>query len=248
MNIIKINDKIKIKALDLYWLIIIPIININYLLASVLTQKGHDLTIKLDNIIPFSSIFIIPYVYWYVYIILGFIFILVNSRKNYMRAFISFFIGMCTCYLVYYLYPTEITRPIIQNNNILNYLVNIIYLADKPVNCFPSLHVLTTYFIMRYTKYKDSKKNFYYTQIIGILIILSTLFIKQHFVMDVIGAIILCEVIILLVKKIDDSKIDKILNLPYEIRNKFNNKFKKKNSIKNKGIIEAKSKLDIKKK
>ena len=55
MNIIKINDKIKIKALDLYWLIIIPIININYLLASVLTQKGHDLTIKLDNIIPFTK-------------------------------------------------------------------------------------------------------------------------------------------------------------------------------------------------
>lgn len=248
MNIIKINDKIKIKALDLYWLIIIPIININYLLASVLTQKGHDLTIKLDNIIPFSSIFIIPYVYWYLYIVIGFIFILVNSRKDYIRAFISFFIGMSVCYIIYYVYPTEITRPIIENNNIFNYLVNLIYSIDRPVNCFPSLHVLTTYFIMRYTKYKDSKKNFYYTQIIGILIILSTLFIKQHFVMDVIGAIILCEVIILLVKKIDDSKIDKILNLPYEIRNKFNNKFKKKNSIKNKGIIEAKSKLDIKKK
>ena len=50
---------------------------------------------------------------------------------------------------------------------------------------------------MRYTKYKSGKKNFYYTEVIGILIILSTIFVKQHFVMDAIGAIILCEMVIL---------------------------------------------------
>lgn len=175
--VIKINNDIEIRILDLVWFIIILIININYILASILAKKGHDLTIGLDNIIPFNSIFIIPYIYWYLYIIIGFIFILVNSRKDYIRIFISFFIGMSVCYIVYYLYPTEITRPTIENSNILNYLVNIIYSLDRPVNCFPSLHVLTTYFIMRYTKYKDSKKRFYYTQIVGILIILSTLFI-----------------------------------------------------------------------
>ena len=216
--VIKINNDIEIRILDLVWFIIILIININYILASILAKKGHDLTIGLDNIIPFNSIFIIPYIYWYLYIIIGFIFILVNSRKDYIRIFISFFIGMSVCYIVYYLYPTEITRPTIENSNILNYLVNIIYSLDRPVNCFPSLHVLTTYFIMRYTKYKDSKKRFYYTQIVGILIILSTLFIKQHFIVDVVSAIVLAEFTILLVRKIDDCKIEKILKLPYKIK------------------------------
>ena len=61
---------------------------------------------------------------------------------------------MSICYIIYYVYPTQINRPIINNSNIFNFLVNIVYSADKPVNCFPSLHVLTTYFIMRYTKYK----------------------------------------------------------------------------------------------
>lgn len=232
-NKIKLNNNSEIKIPDLIWFIMIPIININYVLASSLAKRGSDLTIGIDNIIPFKSIFIIPYIYWYVYIVLGFIFILLNSRQEYIRAFISFFIGMSFCYVVYYLYPTEITRPIIENKDILNYLVNIIYSLDKPVNCFPSLHVLTTYFIMRYTKYGDSKSKFYYTQIVGVLIILSTLFIKQHFVLDVISAIVLCEGIIFLVRRIDDSIIEKILFLPYKIKGK----------IKNKEIIEEKSKL-----
>ncbi|WP_347708642.1 phosphatase PAP2 family protein [Clostridium sp. D53t1_180928_C8] len=242
IDVIKINN-IEIKVLDLVWFIMIPIINVNYILASLLAKNGHDLTIALDKIIPFKSIFIIPYVYWYIYIIIGFLFILMNSRIDYMRLFISFLIGMCVCYAVYYIYPTEITRPIISNSNILNNLVNGIYLADKPVNCFPSLHVLTTYFIMRYTKYENSRKKFYYTQVIGILIILSTLFIKQHFVVDVIGGILLGEITILLVKKIDDYKIEKILNLPYIIKDIFLIKFKKNNDIKSKDIIKGEKEL-----
>ena len=242
-DIIRLNNNIEIKILDLVWFIIIPIININYILASVLAKKGSDLTITLDNVIPFNSIFIIPYVYWYLYIVIGFIFILVNSRKDYIRVFISFFIGMSVCYIVYYLYPTEISRPTIINSNILNYLVNIIYSLDRPVNCFPSLHVLTTYFIMRYTKYKNSKKKFYYTEIVGVLIIISTLFIKQHFIADVISAIVLAEVIILLVRKIDDSKIEKLLNLPYKVKRSLINKMNKKSNIKNKDIIEGEIQL-----
>lgn len=240
---IKINNDIEIKILDLIWFIMIPIINVNYILASILAKRGYDLTIELDNIIPFNSIFIIPYVYWYLYIVIGFIFILVNSRKDYIRVFISFFIGMSVCYIVYYLYPTEISRPTIINSNILNYLVNIIYSLDRPVNCFPSLHVLTTYFIMRYTKYKNSKKKFYYTEIVGVLIIISTLFIKQHFIADVISAIVLAEVIILLVRKIDDFKIEKLLNLPYKVKRSLINKMNKKSNIKNKDIIEGEIQL-----
>ena len=247
-DIIKIKNNVEIKIIDLVWLVIILIINVNYILASVLAKKGKDLTIELDNIIPFSSIFIIPYIYWYLYIVIGIIFILVDSRKDYIRTFISFFIGMSVCYIVYYLYPTQITRPIIENGNILNYLVNVIYSIDRPVNCFPSLHVLTTYFIMRYTKYKDSKKKFYYTEITGILIILSTLFIKQHFIADVISAIILGEITILIVIKIDDSTIEKVLNLPYKIKNNIITKIKNKSNIKNKEIIEEESQLVKKKK
>lgn len=237
LNTIKINNKIEIKVLDLLWFIVIPIININYFIASILAKNGYNLTISIDNKMRFNSIFVIPYVYWYVYIIVGFIIILIRSRQDYMRVFLSFFIGMFICYLIYYVYPTEISRPIVENNNILNGLVNIIYSADKPVNCFPSLHVLTTYFVIRYTKYKHSKKVFYYTQVMGVLIILSTVFIKQHFVLDIIGAIILCEVVMLFIKRVDDNKIDRILDIPYKIKNNTIIFIRNKKQISSKDII-----------
>ena len=72
-DIIKIKNNVEIKIIDLVWLVIILIINVNYILASVLAKKGKDLTIELDNIIPFSSysLYILVFIYcnrFYIYI------------------------------------------------------------------------------------------------------------------------------------------------------------------------------------
>lgn len=237
---IKFSEKSQIKILDLIWFLVIPIININYILASHVTKSGHNLTTILDKYIKFNSIFIIPYLYWYIYIVIGLIFILIKSRKEYIKAFISFFIGMSICYLIYYFFQTEINRPIVENKNIFDFLVSLIYEVDRPVNCFPSLHVLTTYYIMRYTKYRDSKIIFYYTQVTGMFIILSTVFIKQHFVLDIVISIVLCEIIMFFVNKIKLGLLDKILNFPYEIKEKIEVKYKEKNNINNKEKINCK--------
>ena len=70
LNTIKINNKVEIKVLDLIWFIFIPIINVNYYISSMLAKNTHDITGELDGIIKFNSIFIIPYMYWYIYIII----------------------------------------------------------------------------------------------------------------------------------------------------------------------------------
>ena len=207
----------EIKWRDLVWLLILPLININYVISNTLFQSGKNLALSLDKEIPFVSLFVFPYVYWYIFIIVGLIFLLSKDRKEYLRALMAIYIGMCICFAFYYLYPVEISRPVVENNTIPNKLVNIIYKNDRPFNCFPSIHVLNTYIIMRFTKIKDNKYWFYYTNIIGILIILSTLFIKQHFILDGVVAIILAEIVILVVKKIEDKYVSYILSLPYKL-------------------------------
>ena len=207
----------EIKWRDLVWLLILPLININYVISNTLSKSGKNLALPLDKEIPFVSLFVFPYVYWYIFIIVGLIFLLSKDRKEYLRALMAIYIGMCICFAFYYLYPVEISRPVVENNTIPNKLVNIIYKNDRPFNCFPSIHVLNTYIIMRFTKIKDNKYWFYYTNIIGILIILSTLFIKQHFILDGIVAIILAEIVILVVKKIEDKYVSYILSLPYKL-------------------------------
>ncbi|WP_066894998.1 phosphatase PAP2 family protein [Clostridium nigeriense] len=213
----------EVKWVDLTWLIILPIINLNYIIAGSLAESGKNISLTLDKEIPFISMFIFPYIYWYIFILLGLVFILSKSRKRYLRALLAIYIGMCICYLFYYLYPVEISRPVVANTTISNKLVNIIYENDRPFNCFPSIHVLNTYIIMRFTKFKDNNKWFYYTSITGILIILSTLFIKQHFILDGVVAIILAEVVILVSKKIEDKYIESILKIPYKIFDRVRN-------------------------
>ncbi|VYU50616.1 phosphatase PAP2 family protein [Clostridium tertium] len=209
-----------VKWLDLTWLLVMPIININYLLAGSIAENGTSLALKLDNEIPFLSIFIFPYIYWYFFILIGLVFILSRNRERYAKTLLAIYIGMCICYLFYYFYPVEIARPVIANNTIPNKLVNIIYENDRPFNCFPSIHVLNTYIIMRFTKLKDNKSWFLYTNIIGVLIILSTLFIKQHFILDGVIAIVLGEAVVFIVSKIEGKYIKKILDLPYKLVDK----------------------------
>lgn len=226
----KFIDKYKlteIKWMDLIWFIILPLISVNYAISGAIAKNGVDLSISLDKKIPFISIFIYPYIYWYIYIFIGTIFILLKDRRKYIRTLLAIYIGMCICYIVYYLYAVQIDRPVVVNKGLSNILVNMIYKGDKPVNCFPSLHVLNTYFIMRYTKKEYGKRWYIYTQIIGILIIISTLFIKQHFIVDVISAIILVEIVMIFVNKIGDKSIDKIILLPEKLLNRL----KKKDNI-----------------
>ncbi|HGG0418997.1 TPA: phosphatase PAP2 family protein, partial [Clostridium sporogenes] len=75
-------------------------------------------------------------------------------------------------------------------------IVKFIYNTDNPYNCFPSIHVITTYIIMRYMLNNEVENNRItniIVTILGILIILSTEFIKQHVLFDIIFAIILGE-------------------------------------------------------
>jgi len=216
-NIVLKDNINKMKWMDLAWLIILPIININYIIAGELAERGKDITIAIDKEIPYISLFIFPYIYWYIFVFLGLVFILFKDRKRYLRTLMGIYIGMCICYVFYYLYPVEMARPVISDTTIPNKIVNIIYELDRPLNCFPSIHVLNTYIIMRFTRIKDNKSWFIYTNIVGTLIILSTFFIKQHFVLDGVAAIIIAELVIFLTNRIKDRYIDKVLNLPYKL-------------------------------
>lgn len=73
-------------------------------------------------------------------------------------------------------------RPTFVDDDILTKIVEIVYKNDKPYNRFPSLHVLTTYFVMNgISEVESNKKITLPVNITGVLIILSTLFVKQQY-------------------------------------------------------------------
>jgi len=188
--------KFKKDLMTLSTMLSIMVLIIFYKLLNNGDGNISSLVTKLDRAIPFLKIFILPYITWYGYIAVGLIYICIKNHKVYYTSLISLNIGITICYIIYALFQTTVPRPVVNETDILSKLVTIIYKLDNPFNCFPSMHVTTTYIIMR--GFNHTKNNIITSlifNIIGLLIIVSTQFVKQHVLLDLVFAILLSEVI-----------------------------------------------------
>lgn len=172
--------------------------------------QNHPYNVRIfktpfDDRIPFLSIFIIPYLIYYFYIFIPFI-LSIRNEKSFFSCSISYFFAATILSLFYIFFQTTITRPDIYPDNIFNKLVLFIYTIDKPLNLFPSGH--TTFSILaNLCLIRINRKLSIIICPITLLIVLSTLFIKQHFIPDVISGIILSFLTYFLIfKRIYDRK------------------------------------------
>lgn len=153
---------------------------------------------RLDDRIPFCEYFIVPYYFWFVYLVwmLAYTFFLdVPSFKKYMWFIIVSYSITCLIYLVL---PTEQNlRPdLTDRSNIFEDLVYQLHTTiDNNKDVCPSLHV-TGSFAVLFTAWNSDRYRsaFWRCVFIGItlLISLSTVFLKQHSVIDIVAAVILC--------------------------------------------------------
>ncbi|WCK56581.1 inositol phosphorylceramide synthase [Aneurinibacillus sp. Ricciae_BoGa-3] len=156
----------------------------------------HSLIIPLDGGIPFLKIFAIPYVIWSLFILASMGFFCVKDRSVFYTALVSYNVSLVVCYMFFYFYQTAIIRPQLTGSDLLTKLVAYVYRHDEPYNCFPSIHCVSSYLMIRavHTASGVSWKSKTLIDTTALLIILSTLFIKQHAFVDVLGAIALAEI------------------------------------------------------
>lgn len=185
---------IKKNTLPLTLIILIMIMNTIYGFINNPLRGVHNLVTELDKSTPFLSGFVIPYIAWYPFMAFIFIYLCIYYREIYYRVILSLGLGMIISYIIYFFFQTTVPRPEIAGNSLLNIMVKLIYYSDKPYNCFPSIHVLSCYIIIKGTKKSNAGELFkLMTYLTAVTIILSTLFIKQHVIMDVVSAILLAE-------------------------------------------------------
>ena len=170
----------------------IPLISITYPILNQSRGITNSVFTFVDKFIPFNKFFILPYVSWYIFIAVFSAILCVVDRERFLKLLITLNIGMITCYIIYYFYPTYVPRPMITGTDFFSNLILNLYKVDKPYNCFPSIHVLNSVLIALYI-YESEKVNKWIKAICIIMsasIILSTMFIKQHYFADVIAGII----------------------------------------------------------
>lgn len=159
---------------------------------------------SIDSIIPFVPIFIYFYIVWYLMLFIVPFVLYKYDELNFNKYILTTFIGITVCGVVYFCFPTLIIRQHIVVNNITTFLIDLIYKLDTPaLNCFPSMHCLISFIFMIYSTLSKRlpRKHKYLINIFSILVVTSTILLKQHFIIDVIMALIISIFISLIVNK-----------------------------------------------
>lgn len=190
---------------DLLWLAIpILIYAPIYMMWFIFLEKhtfSHYAVIHtaIDDMIPFQEIFVIPYYTWFLYVSLTLLFFLLSlDIEDYYKNFIFLATGMTVFLVISTLFPNmHMLRPsVMPRDNILTGLVQIVYSHDTAANLWPSIHVYNSVgtMIAVHHSRRFNRTGKVLSDLIGVSIILSTMFIKQHSVYDVVTALIMAIV------------------------------------------------------
>lgn len=193
----------------LYW----PFHSLWYELLRIFNPDDTDVLMiesALDDKIPFCEWFVIPYYTWYVCIALTLLYPLFKSKREFLRAN-TLLIGCMVLPMVFCTFcPNGIDvslRPDFETlgrENIATKLVEFIYLVDTPPrNVMPSMHVSVSWgMFFAVLQSKVMCKKTVWKILAGVwcvMISLSTVFVKQHSILDVFAGFAVGVLVFLLV-------------------------------------------------
>lgn len=156
----------------------------------------YDIVSPLDAHIPFCEIFAIPYYFWFVFLIGMILYGLLfdtEAFRNYMWFVILTYSATAIIYILFpnmqSLRPTELPR-----DNFFTDIIRGLYEFDTNTNVCPSIHVLGSVAVCLaglHSKRLQSMGWRLFFVLSTVLITLSTVFLKQHSVIDIYAALAL---------------------------------------------------------
>ena len=147
--------------------------------------------IALDRAFPLIPAWAIVYGALYVFLILLPI-LVVRQEELIRRTVYAYLLIWITAYLFFFVfYPTAAPRPEkVIGEGFAVWGLSILYSSDPPYNCFPSLHVAHS-FVSALASYRVHRGLGIVALICATLVALSTLFTKQHYILDVLAGVLL---------------------------------------------------------
>ncbi len=178
-------------------------------LENTVVSRYRIIHVALDDYIPFCEVFVVPYMLWFAYVAVTVAYFFLRDRDDYFRIFTFLCTGMTIFLLVSTLWPNgHHLRPyVMPRDNVFTHLVAALYRTDTPTNLWPSIHVYNSLgchiAVMKSQRLKKHRAVRIGSLILCVSIILSTMFIKQHSVYDVLTAFIMAGVMYALVYRSD---------------------------------------------
>lgn len=188
------NRTIKYK----HWMIffIMVVVTLLYRFTNRPIGEVRNLTMAYDLKIPLIKEFIVIYNSWYPFVMGSILTFMAKEKALFVESAMAVILGNILALLTFILFQTIVPRPSITGSDFFSKLLLMTYGVDNPYNGFPSLHVIVTVIVV-IAMFRSKKKRIYKVAslVFGILILLSTLFVKQHVLLDVFSGIIYGSVV-----------------------------------------------------
>jgi len=150
----------------------------------------------LDDVVPFCEWFVIPYVSWYLLIIASIGYFLLYNVESFRRMQTYIIITQVIAMAIYILFPSrqDLRPAVFPRENILTWVLGIIYNFDTSTGVCPSLHVAYSLGIAS-TWLREKQVPLWVRLAITFwcgVICVSVAFVKQHSVVDIFAAFPVC--------------------------------------------------------
>lgn len=153
------------------------------------TDHPHLVRTWVDMHIPFEPLFAVPYLLFLPIFWLVVVWALLR-RVQFVQLALTLLLVFLVSDLVYLTFQTHVPRPTQVGHGLGPSLVRFIYSNDKPYNGLPSEHASMAT-IMALFLFVIRSKWRYVAVAFSLLVIASTFFVKQHFVLDAVAGIAL---------------------------------------------------------
>lgn len=160
------------------------------------SERCYVVHSPLDDMIPFCEYFVIPYVGWYLLIVVSLLYFALYNTDQFKGLMAFIIVTQVVAMAIYIAFPNrqDLRPETFANNNVFTQLVQLLYTADTNTNVCPSLHVAYSIGIAS-TWLKEKSVGWGWKTAITVfclLVCLSTAFIKQHSVVDAFVALPVC--------------------------------------------------------
>ncbi len=153
----------------------------------------------LDDLIPFCEFFLIPYLFWFVFLVGIHVYTLLFDLAAFKRLMVFIIVSYSITIIVYAVFPNcQELRPVsFERDNVFTRIMAGYYVFDTNTNVCPSLHVIGS--VATVVGAWDSRHfravgwRIAYS-VVAFFIAISTVFLKQHSILDLFAAIPVCMV------------------------------------------------------
>ena len=173
----------------------------------------HSIPVPFENAIPFAPEWVTVYTATFIFWLLGLVVCMTRERELCFRMFTGIYIAELICAVFFVAMPTVIVRPEATGGVYYDRLLAQLYAADQPTNLFPSMHCMFAYMVFRgFMIAQLDKPVIIGSGLFAALVCASTVFVKQHFLLDTFAGIILGEVAVTLSLKTNAWKLMDIIH------------------------------------